>query len=141
MSRGLTHSFVRFRMGAAMALLLIVTGCGKRTGEVSGTVSYQGQPVSSGSVTFFDKNNQVVGSSVITAGKYKVQQVPVGAVTITVISAPPPSKVKKGTAPPDKDAVSADEGVAIPPEYGKPDKSGLTYQVKPGPQKHAIELN
>lgn len=141
MSEELAHGLGRFRLGATMVLLLFFAGCGKRTGEVSGTVSYQGQPVSSGSVTFFDKNNQVVGSSVITAGKYKVRQVPAGAVTITVISAPPPSKVKKGTAPPDKDAVSADEGVTIPPEYGKPDKSGLTYQVKPGPQKHAIELN
>ena len=141
MSKGLTPGFVRFGSAGAMALLLFVAGCGKHTGDVSGSVSYRGEPVPSGNVTFFDKSNQVVGTSAIAAGKYRIRQAPVGAVTITVTSAPPPTKVKKGQPPPDKDAAAAAENATIPSMYGSPEKSGLTYQVKPGPQKHNIVLD
>lgn len=141
MSKGFARGFVRFGTAAAMALLLFVAGCGKRMGDVSGNVSYRGEPLPSGNVTFFDKSNQVVGTSAITAGKYRIRNLPAGTVTITVTSAPPPNKVKKGLPPPDKDAVSGDANVTIPSMYGNPEKSGLTYQVKPGPQKHPIELN
>lgn len=141
MTKGLAPNFVRFGTAATMVLLLFVAGCGKRTGDVTGTVSYRGEPLPSGNVTFFDKSNQVVGNSAITAGKYRIRNLPAGTVTITVTSAPPPNKVKKGMPPPDKDAAAADGNATIPSMYGSPEKSGLTYQVKPGPQKHPIELN
>ncbi len=145
MSKRLAPGLRRFGTGAALVLLLAAAGCGKQKAEVSGTVSYRGQPLPGGNVTFFDKDKQVIGSSAITGGKYKIRQLPVGQVIITVTSAPPASKVSvkkgKGGAPASLDAPSPDDVVTIPPDYGSPEKSGLTYQVKPGPQKHNIDLD
>src|SRR5690348_5763213 len=64
--------------------LWIVAGCGNRQGEVSGTVSYGGKPLQNGTVSFFDQNNNVVGTSSIADGKNTIRKVPPGAVKITV---------------------------------------------------------
>jgi hypothetical protein len=131
----------RVRVGVVLSVFaLVVAGCGKRMGEVTGTVTYQGKALPSGQVTFFGADKQVIGGSSITEGKYKVPQVPPGPVKITVTTTPPPSPMVKNAPRPEGMPPPLDS-IAIPPKYGNPEQSGLTYEVKPGSQEHPIDLN
>jgi hypothetical protein len=40
-----------------------------------------------------------------------------------------------------KDTPAPLESIPIPAKYGNPKQSGLTYDAKPGPQDHPIDLN
>jgi hypothetical protein len=143
---------------------LLASGCGGKKGDVSGTVTYQGKPLPSGTITFLDARNEAVGSSPITDGKYTIYQVPVGPVKVLVttppplppnLRPPPPNPAReamreamikkktggKSSAPPP--APSDDRPpppVRIPDKYGLADQSDLTYTVQPGKQEHAIDL-
>lgn len=140
MNKRLAYGAIRVGVCMAMSALLFAAGCSKQMGEVSGTVNYRGEPLPGGNVTFFGKDNKILGTAAITNGKFKKLKLPPGAATITVTSAPPPSKSKTdaveapGKAPPTKI-------VEIPTKYGNPEKSGLSIKVKVGPQKHPIELD
>jgi hypothetical protein len=138
------YNLNRIRVSIVLSLFaLIVAGCGQRMGEVTGTVTYNGKALPSGQVTFFGADKQVVGGSSIIEGKYKVLKVPPGTVKITVRTPPPPppaSQTAKQDAPPPEKRPPL-ESIAIPPKYGNPDQSGLTYEVKPGSQEHPIDLN
>jgi hypothetical protein len=120
---------------------LVVAGCGKRMGEVSGTVKYRGQVLPSGNVTFFGADKQIVGSSSITDGKYKVPQVPPGEVKITVTTPPAANQMANRAPAPPKDMPPPIASIGIPQQYGNPEQSGLNYNVKPGSQEHPIDLN
>jgi hypothetical protein len=68
--------------------LLAVTGCGKKTGEVSGTVTFKGKPLPMGKIVFSDGKRS--GSGDIFEGKYTVEKAPAGdniKVTINTQSA------------------------------------------------------
>jgi hypothetical protein len=121
-------------------VLVVVAGCGGRQGEVSGTVTYGGKSLPSGTVTFLGKDKQVVGSSSITDGTYKIRQVPPGPVTITVSTPPSLGRGARGAALARKDMPAPLESIPIPPKYGNAEQSGLTYEVKPGAQDHPIDL-
>lgn len=146
----------RIRVSMLLSLLaLIFAGCGQRMGEVSGSVSYKGKALPSGQVMFFGADKQLIASSSIVEGKYKILKVPPGPVKIGVTTPPPPppgnreakqnapNRQADQNAPPQgrKGMPPPLESIAIPPKYGNPEQSGLTYEVKPGSQEHPIELN
>lgn len=58
-------------------LALVATGCGKsgpKTYDVTGTVTYDGQPLESGSIAFAPTNPEMKGyQTEITAGKYTIE--------------------------------------------------------------------
>jgi hypothetical protein len=84
-----------------MMLLLaavVCMGCGVKTGDVSGTVTYQGKRLSTGSVTFVNAGKEPVGTSAIQDGHDTLSRVPVGPVTILVTTPPVPSR-KRSPAP------------------------------------------
>lgn len=132
----------RLRFGVLLLFsVLAVAGCGKRVAEVSGTVKYRGNDLPSGNVTFFNGEKQIVGSSAITDGKYKVAQVPPGSVIITVTTPAAANRTPHQGPAPAKDMPAPVAATAIPTQYGNPEQSRLTYDVKPGSQVHPIELN
>src|SRR5262245_50664021 len=65
-----------------LLVALVCIGCVRPTGEISGTVTYRGKPLPSGTVTCLDVNNQALGSSAISQGSYSIARVPVGPVKI-----------------------------------------------------------
>ena len=67
--------------------------------------------------------------AIIDNGHYFIPNVPVGDVKIVVEG---PGKSSDPNAPPST--------VVVPAKYADPDKSGLTYTVKAGDNKHDIEL-
>ena len=120
---------------------LLVCGCGASyEAYVSGTVTLDQQPLTTGTITF-----QPVGPGPITTGAvqqngaYRLQT---GAmrglacgeyrVTVQAFSATPaPGMTKEQLA-----AISL-----VPLHYAKPDASGLRYTVEPGSQQIDIELH
>jgi hypothetical protein len=140
--------------GLALPLALFaLAGCGTDTGTVSGIVRYKDKPLPSGVVIFTTKDTKGSGNSPIDEnGRYTVSNLPPGKVTITVITQKtilPPAASKEGdkkVAPkeglkkPDEFGKGERKFVPIPFKYSMMDKSGLTYEVKPGPQEHNIDL-
>jgi hypothetical protein len=123
---------------AALALLL-VAGCGGRPmGEVSGTVTFRGEPLALGTITFISHDGSVWRANV-EDGAYRVPKVPVGPAKIMVsahASPIPPNLVEKVQPPP----AYRKPYVPIPDRYQDADRSGLSYTVIRGKQKHDVAL-
>lgn len=123
-------------------LALAVSGCGSRSGKVSGKVIYQGKPLPGGYVNFMseDAKSLVKTSKIQSDGGYSVSGLPVGSAKITVqgltarrLAEVPRQGAKVGKARQQKE-------VLVPPKYSNTEKSRLKYEVKPGSQSHDIEL-
>jgi hypothetical protein len=108
---------------------LALCGCGG-SGDVSGTVKYQGKPLPTGTIMFYGDPTGVWRSE-IKEGQYSIENVPTGTVKITVIL-PAPITMKGLPAPA--------KVPPIPGKYADPGQSGLTYQVHSGQQTHDVEL-
>jgi hypothetical protein len=148
------------RIFAVLGLaFLFGPGCGGR-GEVSGKVTYDGQPIPWGRVFFHSEGDkkEVLNSRIVN-GEYRIPNVPTGPVRIAVESFPAPgggkgeegdegagAKMAEGFKGMMKDrAPVAPSDVAgkyleIPPDYADIEKSGLTYDVSRGSQVHDIPL-
>ena len=130
--------------GVAASLVALIAGCGKpSTGEVSGKVTFRGEPVASGTIAFVGADGHVT-SGMIEGGTYRLAKVPLGPARITVFAAPasmpivPLEMIKKGTAPPPRPPQK--KRAPIPTRYQDARQSGLTYTVIPGQQSHDIVL-
>jgi uncharacterized phage protein gp47/JayE len=111
-------------------LLILAAGCAPGVGDVSGTVTYKGKGAAGATITFFDARNGAPSSTIAEDGSYSVKNVATGNTQIAIIS---PAGV---TLP----GMPAPKSVQVPEKYANHEKSGLTYQVKTGQQKHDIEL-
>jgi hypothetical protein len=101
------------------------------TGTVSGKVTYKGQPLPFGLVTFHpEKGKKVFSGKLHADGTYEVKDVPVGKARVTIEVKAEKGKAK-GPAP----------RVAIPAKYANSKTSGLTVEVKKGKQTHDVNLN
>jgi hypothetical protein len=140
-------------------LLLLAMGCGSK-GSISGTVTYNGKPITSGTIVFAPDSGEPSVNAPIADGKYTIDKVPPGPAKVGVSSvfsgsgALTPMQMalqKSGGKPPEGDipegarklmegASNAKQGVKIPDDYGDPSKSGLTYTVKGGKQTQDFDL-
>jgi len=148
------HSLSRWLLLLGL-ISLAGLGCGgPKTASVSGKVSYKGAPLKGGSVTFLsaaDKKGITtpIGEDgaytfdKLTTGEYKV-----GVETETMNNVPgttgrtygPPPGVKTDYKPPSGGGDGKARYVPIPGKYADPEKSGLSYTAKPGPQTNDIDL-
>jgi hypothetical protein len=140
---------LRRSAGAAglLAAALALVGCaGEKTGEVTGTVTVDGQPAPLGSSISFASvdGKSAGGGGGIDAGKYTATSLPVGPTKVRIIV----PKFASGKAP---GAPKAGPGAAGP--GGGDDRvvgeltlvtadgqSELTYEVKPGKQEKNWEM-
>jgi hypothetical protein len=82
-TRSAARTFRPWLICFALAFSLALSGCGKNTATVTGTVRYQGEPLPSGTILFYGSDGQpVVGG--IEDGKYKVDDAPLGKVKIAI---------------------------------------------------------
>jgi hypothetical protein len=144
------------------AAFLFVVGCGGGgVGEITGQVTYNGEPIPVGRITFLSEvGNHEVVSAYIIRGKYTVPRCPAGPAKVTIESLEPPSpEVLKGTkqalALPGMGGKSPAGGMKapeipaelkqladgpplkhlqIPRDFANPETSHLTYEVQRGSQ-------
>ncbi len=133
------------------AFLATAAGCGgPPMGAITGTVRFEGAPVASGRLTVLcEGGDKPVFFAEIKDGVYRIDRAPVGAARVTVQAnaAQRPSAevpVPPGAAPPLPIPASVPrvgkplEG--FPERYLKPDTSGLTFEIVPGPQTRDFDL-
>jgi hypothetical protein len=117
---------------------LFLAGCGGQ-GDISGTVTYKGAPLSGGTVVFFDSRNGTANSPIGPDGSYNITSVPTGEARIAVF---PPTDIRFGFGEHDPPPKKTDaKRIDLPTKYNDPGTSGLTYRVRRGPQEHAIALD
>jgi hypothetical protein len=127
------------RGGGVLLLAVVAAGCGRSTGNVSGTVKFLGKPLTAGTITFYDKDNRTASSAISPTGTYEVTQVGSGPVKVAVALplaipfAGPGGGDSLLTTPQGK-------GPAVPPRYFDPAQSGLGFEVVAGNQTHDFDL-
>jgi hypothetical protein len=142
------------RLGScSIALLLALSGCGGKSGEVEGTVTWNGEPIPWGRITFVCEGGaKPARTSKIIKGRYKVTDCPAGKAKISIESFPVPDRGKqetgkdltKGFGPPKGDEAPppelAGKFVKIPAELSNPETSALQYTIVAGKQSHDFKL-
>jgi hypothetical protein len=152
----------RFVVWLAPAATVLLLGCGGGKGDITGEVTYKGEPISVGRITFLSQvGNNEVKSAHIIRGKYTITGFPAGSVRISIESFEPPEKdilentkkvdisaagrMKEFMKGPPPELIEMASGpplkfVPIPLSYANPESSNLTYEVKRGAQTFDIPL-
>jgi len=124
----------------AMSLLLFAAGCGSST-VVSGTVTYNGEPINNGSIQFSPEDGKgPIAGGTITGGKYRVEEKLTPGKKIVKIEG-----FKDIDVPTSSEEMQrrAEEGAMVElaaqiPENAK--GNNITVEVKAGEQTHNFAL-
>ncbi len=120
-------------VGLGLLLAFGAAGCGSSAPTtVSGTVKLDGAPLPGGMIKLLPASGSdtALRSALIgDNGHYYMPNVPTGEVKFGIQG---PGKSSDPNAP--------RPSVVVPPNYAKPDQSGLTYTVKEGSNTHDIDL-
>lgn len=143
------------RAAWAGVLACLAVGCGGQ-GDISGTVTYKGKPVVTGSVTFYGPDKVAHIGAIDEQGNYKVAGVPTGTAEIAVASPDPVGsglgnaiggKAPKPTNPNDPPPAAAASKVTrpagwqlLPAHFGEAKSSKLTREVRGGDNKIDLAL-
>ncbi|MBN1395485.1 MAG: hypothetical protein JW959_10715 [Pirellulales bacterium] len=124
--------------------LLATTGCQKSDraalGKVSGTVSYRGEPVASGTVIFEVRGartayGKIDDGKIIEVTTYKPGDgAPLGPARIAVFVPAPEDAPSERVF--QRDLYKS----LIPPKYGDPAASGLTFEIAAGDNNLVLDL-
>jgi len=129
----------------AFALTVAIAGCGDPrgpTGTVSGQVTFEGQPVTEGMVSYVSDEGHGASGQLDSAGNYTLVTVdgpgvPVGnyKVAIRPPLAEEPDELPIDYVPPDEE-----EYPNIPSKYRSPSTSGFTAAVKEGDNSFDFDM-
>jgi hypothetical protein len=123
-----------------VALSSFLAGCGGGDAgryTVTGKVTYQGQPVEQGDITFEDPTAGQVNSSQLGSGGSYSLDVPAGNFKVSVA---PPLIEMKGTADSPPDMVRNPAVKNIPKKYWVQETSGLSAKVDKNAKAFDFEL-
>jgi hypothetical protein len=135
----------RVRLLTLVAGLFVTSqlvGCGDGAGaEVTGKVTFQGQPLKAGKVTFYhpDRPGRNVIADIRPDGTYHVYGCPSGNVKVTVQALPP----KAATTSRGKAYTGPKKAASVPPinpKYGDPATTDLVCRVSSSTQTFDIDL-
>jgi hypothetical protein len=128
-------------------LLVVVAGCGQSS-QVSGLVTYDGQPLPGGRVTFLcdGEGCPVLCSNIAEDGTYVIANLPLGRVRVSIETFEPQPKPATGPDPVtgiDYSLAWEDTGryVRIPQRYGSAKTSGIEFVVSATEQRFDIPLS
>jgi hypothetical protein len=125
-----------------LMVLILVGGCAPRVGGVSGTVTYQGKPLETGTIIFYDAANNAPSSPINKDGTYSIPKVAAGKVKIAVLM--PLAIPFKGMDMPAVGGKQPTESIKVPtlpPRFADPEQSGLSYEVTAGNNMHDVKLD
>jgi hypothetical protein len=143
------HARKRYGVATVVFLVLVLTaGCAKPKGSISGKVLYKDKPLTGGFITFIVANGPSLSAKIQSNGEYRIDNVPVGEVKITIQpeTATGADFIEKGgprlPKTPDemKQMMMPKAQVKFPKKYSDPQQTDLTYTVKEGSQEHDIVL-
>jgi hypothetical protein len=132
---------------ALVILGLACAGCSNQLGTaetlstvpVSGTLTYQGQPLESFRVSFYPEQGDRASSGLTDAsGKFTIgtnkegDGAPVGNYRVVVAFAPPTADDNTADMPIDDPSKLPKPKIKVPAKYSNPEKSGLTQEVPKG---------
>jgi hypothetical protein len=143
-----------FLLLALLAWVAVAPGCAKPMGDVSGKVTYKGNLLPYGSVTYWAADGSGWQGGIGSDGSYSIKGIPVGPAKISVISVDPEyervgkelvtkAREKKGkpmTAADMPKAADMNKWRKSPEKYANQETSGLEFEVKAGQQVHDIDL-
>jgi hypothetical protein len=129
------------RLAPFVLLVALILGCGAApTGDVSGTVAYDGQPIEHGYITFVPADGKgVTAGGEIVAGKYSASKVPIGKAKITVSAIKETAK-KRMYDDPNAPLVQTSAEI-LPNKYTDRETTVLEYDVATGPQIKDFQLD
>jgi len=118
-----------------MAAGIAATGCGGgvKKVNVSGTVTYKGEKLTSGMLKFVGPEQSSASGLIKPDGTYTLTDVTPGDVKVAVIEIP-------GTVPPAGEKAQQVHQVALPDKFRDPEKSGVKYTITPSTTQLDIEL-
>lgn len=134
------------RASLLFAGIALTCGCGASKSVVTGKVSYKGKPLAMGTIYMVGADGIAAPAPINPDGTYRIEGVAIGTAKIGVSSPKPPTPqmlahARKGRAPanaaPPPDVATWFE---IPDKYADPQSSGLTVELKSGPNEHHIDL-
>ena len=130
----------RFRLAATVALVAAaVAGCGKDRGNVSGKVTFNGQPVSEGEVQFYDREYGAFFTAKLGAdGTFAARTAEgpglwIGTYRVAIVPAREDPPIGSTAPPKPKPTV-------IPPKYWDPKTSDLKVEVDNSSKSFDFEL-
>ena len=126
-----------------LSSLILASGCGGGTGSLSGTITYQGQPLRMGTVSVVGGDGIIRAGTIQDDGTYTVTDVATGSVKIAVTSQDPSEQKVAAKGPSGEVANHSNDGLkwfAIPDKYGDFEQSGLTFPLQRGTNGFSIEL-
>jgi hypothetical protein len=135
-----------------LALFRIV-GCAASTGDVTGTVTYGGKTVASGTVLIVGSDSLPYYGTIHDDGSYMVARVPAGLARIAVLSPGPDAGknvesilqiTRKGREGPDRPPSfrgDREKWFPLPDKYREFKESGLTVTVTGGVNQRNIALD
>lgn len=138
------------RLLAITTALIWVAGCGGPfTAAVSGRVTYKGNPLPGGTVTFIHPDGRTGYATIQEDGSYNIPAAPGGDVKCIVTTQKPIPALPKGVAAklPGGGSKGSDpvyptgKYVPIPAKYGDPQTSGLAYTIHRGSNTIDITLD
>ena len=137
---------MRFRRGVgavALAVLVTVAGCGEssRTGDVSGTIAFDGTPVKAGVITFFPADGQApTKGGPVTDGRYSVKGVPLGQMKVVINGQKVVGEKQVYPGQPNS-PVRPITAELLPEKYSGIQESQLRYDVTPGTNEKNFDLS
>ena len=124
-------------LGLIASLLAMASGCDKgiKRINVSGTVTYEGKPVTSGLLKFSGPNGAYSAAVLGDGGKYSITDVVPGETKIGVMESPQGSGSSSGAK-----SGPAAAPVSLPEKFRDPEKSGVKYLITAEMKELNIEL-
>jgi hypothetical protein len=132
---------------------LLLGGCSKSRGTITGKVTYQNQPLASGSVVVVGADGIPRTAAISPDGSYSFANVACEEVRVAVHCPDPAGmeimaheemkKRQPGVPPPpprQSSRIDPDKWMPIPEHYGDFNKSGLKFTVQPGANTYNIDL-
>ena len=119
-------------------LTIALAGCGGpvNTGILTGTVSYQGEPLTSGTVLVKADDGRAGNANIHEDGTYRIETAPAGAVKLAVMTFPPSPAVVPPNTDPKTIKQPSLKYTKLPEHYHDFATAGLSTTVEAGKENH-----
>jgi hypothetical protein len=124
-------------LGLIAALAAAAAGCsgGSKKVTIDGTVTYRGQPLSSGILRVVSEDGSFATAMVRPDGTFTLTDVVPGEIRVGIQEAPQGSASSDGKAGP-----APARAPSLPAKVKDPETSGLKYTITPGTSELKIEI-